>query len=130
LTTRHRPNVAKIRIDDQSVNLIVEQKQVELSLGEIGPQGGAGPTGPQGATGPQGDIGPTGPTGPLPVVSHVHVQGVASDVWEIDHDLSWYPNITVVDSAGTIIEGEIEYESIDRIVLRFSAGFSGKAYLS
>jgi hypothetical protein len=83
-----------------------------------------------GAQGPTGPAGPAGPPGPEPTVSYVHTQSVPSDEWGIDHDLGWYPNATVLDSAGTVVEGEIEYESVDRIVLRFSSGFSGRAYLS
>jgi len=118
---RRNNNTARLLVDNQSVNLVVEQRQVELSLGEVGPQGVPGPPGPPG---------PAGPPGETQTVSFVYVQAIPSASWEINHNLNWYPNVTVVDSAGTVVEGEIDYESEDRLVLRFSSEFSGKAYLS
>lgn len=83
-----------------------------------------------GAPGPAGPQGPAGPPGPSADASYVHQQGVAASVWEIAHGLGWYPNVTVVDSAGTVVEGEIDYASGNAVVLTFSAAFSGRAYLS
>jgi hypothetical protein len=66
----------------------------------------------------------------VPDLAYAHTQGTASATWTINHNLDFYPNVTVVDSAGTIVEGEIAYTSRNQIVLTFSAAFSGKAYLS
>lgn len=63
-------------------------------------------------------------------LAYAHNQGTSSATWTINHNLDFYPNVTVVDSAGTIVEGEISYTSRNQIVLTFSAAFSGKAYLS
>jgi hypothetical protein len=41
-----------------------------------------------------------------------------------------YPNITVIDSAGRVVEGEIAYPDANTVVLTFSAAFSGEAYAS
>jgi hypothetical protein len=62
--------------------------------------------------------------------SYTHTQYSSSSRWEITHNLMYNPNVTVVDSAGTIIEGSIEYLGPNSIVLLFSAPFAGKAYLS
>lgn len=62
--------------------------------------------------------------------TYVHTQYSASNRWEISHNLNYQPNVTVVDSAGTIIEGAIEYTGPNSIVLLFSASFAGTAYLS
>jgi hypothetical protein len=48
----------------------------------------------------------------------------------INHNLGFKPNVTVVDSAGTIYEGEITYTNPNSLTVSFSAAFSGKAYLS
>ena len=40
-------------------------------------------------------------------VSSVYSQGAASNSWAITHNLGFYPNVTVVDSGGSIVEGEI-----------------------
>jgi hypothetical protein len=63
-------------------------------------------------------------------VSYEHTQGVSSNSWTILHNLGFYPNVTVVDSAGTIYEGEITYTNTNSLTVSFSAAFSGKAYLS
>ena len=63
-------------------------------------------------------------------VSYIHTQGVASATWIINHNLGFYPNLTVQDSAGTIYEGEITYTNSDSLTVTFSSAFSGKAYLS
>jgi hypothetical protein len=63
-------------------------------------------------------------------VSYTHTQGSASNSWTIPHGLGFYPNVTVVDSAGTLYEGEIAYTNTNSLTVSFSAAFSGKAYLS
>lgn len=59
-----------------------------------------------------------------------YAQGTPSAVWNIKHSLGFYPNVTVEDSAGTIVEGEIEYVDVNNVRLTFSSSFSGYAYLS
>ena len=63
-------------------------------------------------------------------VAYTHTQGVASNTWTITHNLGFYPNLTVQDSAGTIYEGEITYTDSVSLTVTFSSAFSGKAYLS
>ena len=89
---------------------------------------GAGQGGAMGPQGPKGDKGDQGePSGPI---AYAHTQGVSNSLWIIQHNLNFYPNVTVVDSAGTIVEGEIEYTDLNNIRLTFTDSFSGKAYLS
>lgn len=59
-----------------------------------------------------------------------HTQYSASSSWTINHNLGYKPNVTVVDSSGSIVEGTIQYTSQDSIVLLFSASFAGTAHLS
>lgn len=109
---------------------------IAIPLG--GPSGGAGPTGPTGPTGPgstvPGPTGPTGPTGPGGSGgsggSIVWDQAVSSATWVIPHNLGFHPNVTVVDTANSTVEGQISYDSVNQITLTFSASFSGSAYLS
>ena len=63
-------------------------------------------------------------------VAYVHNQGSSSATWTINHNLNFYPNVTFQDSAGTIIEGELNYTTRNTLIATFSAAFSGKAYLS
>jgi hypothetical protein len=62
--------------------------------------------------------------------TYTHNQVSASAVWTITHNLNCYPAVTVVDSAGTVVFGEIEYISANVVRVTFTAGFGGKAYLN
>ncbi|MEI6795240.1 MAG: hypothetical protein WCK39_00095 [Methanomassiliicoccales archaeon] len=62
--------------------------------------------------------------------TYLHEQAVPESTWNITHPLKRYPGVTVVDSAGTVVIGEIEYLDSTHIVLTFKGGFSGKAYLT
>lgn len=59
--------------------------------------------------------------------TYVHKQESASAEWKVTHGLGKYPAVTVVDSAGTEVIGEVDYTGLDKCVLRFQAAFSGKA---
>jgi len=61
---------------------------------------------------------------------HVHNQGLASATWTISHSLGGRPSVTVVDSAGTVVVGEVQYSSDLQVVVSFAAPFSGYAYLT
>jgi hypothetical protein len=64
------------------------------------------------------------------VLAYEHTQGAVSNSWVITHNLGFKPNVTIVDSAGTIYEGEITYTNSNSLTVSFSQAFSGKAYLS
>ena len=83
------------------------------------------------AQGPQGVAGPTGPQGPAGnSITYVHTQASPSTTWTINHNLNKKPSVTVVDSAETVVRGSVTYTDTNTLVLSFSAGFSGKAYLN
>ena len=65
-----------------------------------------------------------------PNVAYHHVQGTSSNTWVINHFLGWYPNVTVQDSSGAIVEGEITYTSSNSLTVTFTGAFRGDAYLS
>lgn len=60
----------------------------------------------------------------------VHTQIEATKEWIISHPLNKHPAVAVVDSAGSIVIGEVDYISKSIVRLRFTAEFSGKAYLN
>lgn len=62
--------------------------------------------------------------------TYVHTQGTASDIWTIVHNLNKYPSVTVVDSAHTVVIGEVRYDSLDQVTVLFAATFSGMATLN
>lgn len=59
-----------------------------------------------------------------------HTQLVPAATWDITHGLGRFPAVTVVDSAGSVVEGEVDYVSENQLVITFSAAFSGYASLS
>jgi hypothetical protein len=66
----------------------------------------------------------------LPESVHVHTQNSPSSSWVIQHNLEFFPNVTVVDSGETQVEGNVIYNNINRVTIEFSTAFAGKAYLS
>lgn len=61
---------------------------------------------------------------------HIHTQATPSDTWVINHPLDGYPSVMVVDSASTVVIGEVSYVSTSQVVVEFTAPFSGFAYLT
>ena len=53
-----------------------------------------------------------------------------SSEWTITHNLGSFPAVSVVDSAGTVVFGEVTYDSQSQVTVRYSSGFAGKAYLN
>ena len=64
------------------------------------------------------------------ISTYIHDQGTSSTVWTIVHNLDKRPSATVVDTAGTVVSGEISYVSNNEIEINFNNAFSGKAYLN
>lgn len=63
-------------------------------------------------------------------LNYTHLQPQAADVWVVNHGLGKFPSVTVIDSAGSEIEGDYVYSNANTVVLNFSAAFSGVAYLN
>ena len=59
-----------------------------------------------------------------------YTQLAPASIWEIPHPLNKYPSVTVVDSGGSVVVGEVEYVDAHKIIITFQAEFSGKAYLN
>ena len=62
--------------------------------------------------------------------AHIHNQASVSAEWVITHNLGKYPSVSVVDSSGAEVIGEVEYLTDTQLKVKFSAPFSGKAYLN
>jgi hypothetical protein len=60
----------------------------------------------------------------------VYTQGVPSDTWTINHTLNKYPSVTIIDSGGTEVIGNIKYIDTSTVIVTFASGFSGKAILN
>jgi len=63
-------------------------------------------------------------------LSYVHDQATSSATWNIAHNLGKLPSVTVVDTAGSVVIGNINYTDANNLVLVFNDGFSGQAYVN
>ena len=71
-----------------------------------------------------------GPSDIPALVSYQHTQSAASDTWTIEHNLNFFPNVTVIDSGGNMVEANITYTNNASLVISLSSAISGVAYLS
>ena len=62
--------------------------------------------------------------------NYVFTQSSASNEWNINHNLNKRPSVTIVDSAGDMVMGDVEYVNNNTVTVRFSGAFAGKAYLN
>lgn len=66
----------------------------------------------------------------IPLISYEHAQGSASAEWVVEHNLGFYPSVTVFLSSGDTVEGLINHNNTNSLTLTFSVAISGTAYLS
>ena len=59
-----------------------------------------------------------------------HDQMTPSTVWNITHNLGFFPNVMTFDSAGTQIIGDVNHIDKNSMTITFSHSNAGKAYLS
>jgi hypothetical protein len=69
-------------------------------------------------------------TGGLTDRHYAHEQSTAAATWDVPHNMNKYPSVTITDSAGDEVEGEVRYNGLNSLVVSFSAPFAGKAYLN
>lgn len=62
--------------------------------------------------------------------THTHQQTVASNVWTYTHNLGKYPAVTIVDSGGNVVYGEVRYLDMNTVEVTFPSTFSGTMYLN
>jgi len=64
------------------------------------------------------------------VDTYVHYQTTPNIEWNITHTMNKYPSVTIVDSAGSIVEGAVDYIDLNSCKITFCGAFSGKAYFN
>lgn len=62
--------------------------------------------------------------------TYTHVQDSASATWTINHGLGRHTQVTIVDSAGSEVVGDINHTDLNTVVVTFGAAFGGRAYLT
>ena len=97
---------------------------VNISVGQNAPVNFS--VNPTGAKGQQGVQGVTGLAGG----SFTHNQSTANTVWNIPHNLGFYPNVSVMDSSNRKVLTDINYVDQNNLQVIIANAFSGIAYLS
>ena len=61
---------------------------------------------------------------------YTHHQTTASAEWIIEHNLGKNPAVEVIDSAGSVVVGDVQHNNTNIVTITFSAPFSGRAFLN
>ena len=85
-----------------------------------------GRRGPQGIQGDQGEQGPEGPAGPGGGDKNYLENFTNQASVTVTHNLGKYPAVTVHDSTGDEVEGQVEHLTINQLVITFSSSFTGR----
>lgn len=75
-------------------------------------------------------VGPAGADGAPGNGAYHHTQTTASAIWEISHNLGFYPNVTTQDEDQNDIVGGVLYIDSNTVQVVFSSAITGNAYLS
>lgn len=59
---------------------------------------------------------------------YTFIQAIADTTWIVNHNLGKFPAIQCVDSAKTIIEGEVIHTDTNSLTIKFNQAVSGFAY--
>ena len=62
--------------------------------------------------------------------NYVHNQTVASEEWIIVHNLNKYPAVNIINSANEEVVGEVIYDNVNQVTVRFVSAFKGRATLN
>jgi hypothetical protein len=83
-----------------------------------------------GRPGPRGPRGPAGSGGAGGGGFYRHHQAAPATAWVIAHGLGYRPAVTVEDSAGSVVTGDVAYVDDDTLTVSFASAFGGYANLS
>ena len=67
---------------------------------------------------------------PVNHVKYVHTQASISSTWTINHNLGFFPNVTVLDNSNRILETFIQYDNVNTATIIMNSATSGKAFLT
>ena len=70
------------------------------------------------------------PVSTVSTTTYIHTQIAPGSAWPIIHNMSKWPSVTVVDSSGNQVVGDVSYTDVNSLTISFSAGFAGYAYLN
>ena len=64
------------------------------------------------------------------VPTFIFTQPTPSIEWTVQHNLGKFPSVSVVNNNNILMYGKTTYVDTNNLIINFSAGFSGKAYLN
>jgi hypothetical protein len=106
-------------LTEARVNFLIDQKIAALNIG--------------GGSGLQGPAGPPGPAGPADDrdLDYHHHQEEAAEIWTIDHNLGFEPNIEIKNEDGVTLWGwDFKHMNLNQVVITHGLPVAGDAYLS
>jgi hypothetical protein len=133
VTIEDQSPISSIAIDDNQENIIVQVSMVDASAPV---QSVNGKTGHVVIDYP--DISST----PVNHVRYHHIQASIPTVqpsgsawagyyiWTINHNLNFFPSVTVFDSGDNMIEAYVDYDNLNTAIIVMNSAISGYAYLS
>ena len=62
--------------------------------------------------------------------NYVHDQAQPSSIWTINHPLNKKVSVTITDTAGTVVEGQVIINDNSQVIITFNNPFSGIAVLN
>lgn len=62
--------------------------------------------------------------------NYTHTQSLPSNEWVITHPLKKKPSVITMNENGVEMIGNVEYPSVEQVIVRFTASFSGSAVLN
>lgn len=69
-------------------------------------------------------------TNPVNHVRYVHNQATIASEWTVNHNLNFYPNVTVLDNSSRILETDLVYLNSNTVRIVMNSASSGTAYLT
>jgi hypothetical protein len=124
VTIEDQSPISNIVIDDNQENIIVEISMVETTSPV---QSVNGMTGHVLLDLQFEDI---EQSDPVNHVKYVHTQASISSSWVINHNLGFFPNVTVLDNSNRILETYVQYNNVNTATIIMNSAASGRAFLT
>lgn len=122
------PNIAQVTYSEVPgiPQTVLCQTQTVVKIGFEGPQGPPGSQADWNAvSGPSEILNKP----PAIAISYLYTQSSPASTWTVVHNLNTYPSVTIIDSSGNQVIGEVHYDSLNQCTLSFAGEMSGSAAL-
>jgi len=127
-----------IKLVNKTQTIKISQKSPRIIIRQVGGRGGPGEQGLRGYGIPDGGVDgqfltkdtdtPFQYRWETPILADKNfvVDFTTLSVVPVNHNLNKYPSVTVIDSAGDQVEGEVYHMNTSQLVVRFASAFSGR----